>query len=89
MKSTARIFFFVLFSELVFLWLSGSQSVARQRVEIDCVLGVEGDKFNMEVLWHKSGVRFSKPSLAKTELATIVALGKHTPNQIRPLPPVN
>ncbi len=27
------------------------------------------------VLWHKSGVHFSKPLLAKTELATVVAFG--------------
>ncbi len=38
----------------------------------------------MGVSWHKSGVRFSKPSLAKTELVTIVAFGKRTPDQIRP-----
>ncbi len=31
-----------LFSELVSLWLSASQSVARQRVKIDRALGVEG-----------------------------------------------
>ncbi len=39
MKSTDHVF---LFSELVSLWLSASQSVARQRVKIDRVLGVEG-----------------------------------------------
>ncbi len=33
----------------------------------------------MGVLWHKSGVRFSRPSLAKTELVTIVAFGKLPP----------
>ncbi len=94
MKSTEHVF---LFSELVFLWLSTSQSVARQRVKIDRVLGVE-DKFNMGVLWHESGVRFLKPSLANygryfhwtllvtTELATIVAFGKRTPDQISPPP---
>ncbi len=32
----------LLFSELVFLWLSASRSVARQRVKIDRVLGVGG-----------------------------------------------
>ncbi len=64
-----------------FLWLKASQSTARQRVKIDSVLGVKGDKFNMGVLWHKSGVRFSRPSLAKTELATIVAFGKLPPPQ--------
>ncbi len=32
----------LLFSELVFLWLSASRSVARQRVQIDRVLGVGG-----------------------------------------------
>ncbi len=31
-----------LFSELVSLWLSASQSAARQRVTIDRVLGVKG-----------------------------------------------
>ncbi len=40
MKSTERVFLF--FSELVFLWFSASQSVARQRAKINRVLGVEG-----------------------------------------------
>ncbi len=39
MKSTERVF---LFSELVSLWLSASQSAVRQRVKIDRVLGVKG-----------------------------------------------
>ncbi len=39
MKSTERV---SLFSELVSLWLSASQNVARQRVKMDRVLGVEG-----------------------------------------------
>ncbi len=47
MKSTERVF---LFSELVSLWLSTSQNMARQRVKIDRVLGVGGgNKFNMGV----------------------------------------
>ncbi len=36
---------FPFFSELVFLWLSASQSVARQRVKIDRVFGVEEGQF--------------------------------------------
>ncbi len=39
MKSTERVF---IFSDLVFLWLSASQSTAHRRVKIDRVLGVEG-----------------------------------------------
>ncbi len=37
--------FFFIFSELVFLWLSASQNVVRQRVKIDRFLGVEGGQF--------------------------------------------
>ncbi len=79
------------FPELVFLWLSASQSVVHQRVKIYRVLGVKGYR-GINSTWGFCGTNqrcFSKPSLAKTELATTVAFGKRTPDQNTPSPTDN
>ncbi len=54
-----------------------------QRVNIDRVLGVEGDKFNKGGLWHKLGVHFSKLSLADIwSLFPLNSIGNRTCDQL-------